>query len=81
MKTKIALLSMLFCMALTSVSWADAKSATIRVSCTVKPMIEMSAPSFRNVEAKSNLEKKFQMTEDLRQTSAGLTRFYSLTAL
>ncbi len=62
-------------------SWADAKSATIRVSCTVKPMIEMAAPSFRNVEAKSNLDKKFQMTEDMRTTPSGLTRLYSLTAL
>lgn len=68
-------------MALTSVSWADAKSATIRVSCTVKPMIEMSAPSFQSVAARSNLEKKFQMTEDLRQTPNGPTRLYSLTAL
>ncbi len=81
MNKKVIFLSLVLALALTAPGWADSKSVSVRVSCSVKPMIQMNAPSFRHIKAETNLEKKYQMTEDIRQTSNGKVKLYSLTAL
>ena len=59
---------------------ASSKSATIQVSCTIKPMIEMAGSS--SVKARSNMGKeRFQMSECLMDRGSQKTKLYSLTAL
>ena len=58
---------------------AASKSATIQVSCTIRPMIEMAASSA--VRANSNLGKQFQMSESFVDRGSQKTKLYSLTAL
>lgn len=58
---------------------ASSKAATIQVSCTIKPMIEMSASS--SIRATSNLDKKYQMTENELERGLQKIKLYSLTAL
>ena len=58
---------------------AASKSASIQVSCTIKPMIELVATS--SVRANSNLGHQYQMSESLMDRGAQKMKIYSLTAL
>ena len=61
-------------------AFASSKSATIQVSCTIKPMIEMaSSPS--SAQVNTNLGKQFQMNESFVDRGSQKTKLYSLTAL
>ena len=82
MKTKI-LLNILLFVALATPGWAASKSASVRVSCTIKPVIALSTAVTPKtaVQAESNLGNQYQMTEDIRVQGGQKTRLYSLTAL
>ena len=60
-------------------AFAASKSASVQVSCTIKPMIEMAATSA--VRANSNLGRQYQMSENLMDRGAQKMKIYSLTAL
>ncbi len=81
MKLKITLSALLF-LAATIPAFADAKSMTVNVSCTVPAMIEMAAsPNAQLVQARSNMNDQYQMTEDLGSRDGRRVKVYSLTAL
>ena len=81
MKKKV-LLNVLVCLMLAAPAYAASKSATVRVSCTVPALVQLSAPSpERPVKAASNLGTQYQMTEDLRDESGRKIKLYSLTVL
>ena len=80
MKLKIAL-TVLLLAAAASPAFADSKSVTVQVSCTVPAMMELVSPQARIVQANTNLEKQYRMTEDLRIIGGRSVKLYSLTAL
>lgn len=80
MKLRTALNVLLFlCVAIPA--FADAKSATVQVSCTIPAMIELAAPIAQAVTARSNLSNQYQMTDDIGNRDGQRVRLYSLTAL
>ena len=72
----MTLASLLFCGSASAAS----KSATIQVSCTIKPMIEMAGAATA-AHANTNLGKQFQMNESFVDRGSQKTHLYSLTAL
>ena len=80
MKLKTALNILLFLSAAMP-AFADAKSATVQVSCTIPAMIEMAAPIAQAVTVRSNLSNQYQMTEDIGNRGGQNVKLYSLTAL
>ena len=88
MKIHTVLVSFMAVLALVSLTCqtalADTRSATVRVSCTILPMIEMSTPQIsdpalqRSHEPQS-LGKDFITTLSFRDN--GSVKVYSLTAL
>ena len=64
---------------ISSPAWAGSKSAVIQVSCSIKPMIEMTSAS--SVSANSNLDKQYLMTESQLDRGSQKIKLYSLTAL
>ena len=75
MKRRV-LLNVLLCLALAAPAWAESRSHTVQVSCTVPLIIEMAG-----TEVRSTLDKQYQMTEDVRIRDGERVRLYSLTAL
>lgn len=77
--------------ALSSPVWADTRTATMRVSCTILPMIELSSPELptlgltgqvSDVRVNTNMGKKFGMDVRSQKTTDGsLLKIYSVTAL
>lgn len=58
---------------------AESKSKTVRISCTVVPMIEMSQTD--SFSMRSNLGKQLRMTESYTERAGQKVQLYSLTAL
>jgi hypothetical protein len=73
--------------------WADSKSATIRVSCTIDPMIEIASEKASDptglainlngstVKVRTNLGKNYQTSVTSKKTADGFSKLYSVTAL
>ena len=80
MKLKIAL-HVLLLLAAASPAFAESKSVSVQVSATVPAMMEMAAKQPQLVQANTNLNKQYQMTEDLRSIDGRHVKLYSLTAL
>ena len=78
MKVKEILLTSVFCFALAVPAWADAKSRTVQVSCTITPQFEVG----RNhaVKPLPAHETQYQMSEQLCMRGDQKIKFYSLTA-
>ena len=80
MNLKIVLFALLL-LAASNPAFADAKSVTVQVSCTIPAMLEMAAPQTLAVKANSNLDNQLQMTQDLAYRDGKNIQVYSLTAL
>jgi hypothetical protein len=80
MKLK-TVLHVLFLLSAAMPAFADSKSATVQVSCTVPAMIELAAPIAQAVSARSNLSNQYQMTEGIGLRDGQSIKLYSLTAL
>ena len=57
---------------------ADSRTATVRVSCTILPMIEIATPA---ASVNTNLGNKFTTSEATLQNQNGPMKVYSVTAL
>ena len=94
--TKIVIgisLSLVFMFIMNSPLLAESRSATVRVSCTILPMIEVSTPDLTPraelgivsdnglISVRTNLGKNYSLAEVSRKTSEGLLKLYSVTAL
>lgn len=61
-------------------AFAASKTASIRVSCTIKPIMEIGGSS--SPAAYSNLDRRqYRMSECLQDRGSQKVRLYSLTAL
>ena len=80
MKLKTILNALFLILAVTP-AFADSKSMTVQVSCTVPAMIEMSAPLAQAVAVRSNLSNQYQMTQDTGKRDGKSATVYSITAL
>jgi len=80
MKLKTALTALLFLLAAIP-AFAESKSMTVQVSCTIPEMMELSAPIAQAVAARSNLSNQYQMTENSGKRDGKSAKVYSLTAL
>ena len=90
-KVLVAVTAVAFVLSLASPVWADTRTATMRVSCTILPMIEISSPELStlgltgqasDVRVNTNMGKKFGMDMQSRHASDGsLIKIYSVTAL
>lgn len=79
---KLVLLNALLCLALATPAWAASKSATVRVSCTIPELVQLSAPALdQPITANTNLGSQYQVTENTRDADGRRMRIYSLTAL
>ena len=58
---------------------ADSKSKTVRISCTVVPMIELTQRETLSVQ--SNLGKQYRLLESQTERAGQKVQLYSLTAL
>ena len=62
--------------------FADTRSATVRVSCTILPIIEISsAKTLAEPAVKTNLGKKYALTESIRKAGNDKIKLYSMTAI
>ena len=62
--------------------FAESRSATVRISCTILPMLEVSAPKLADPIVGTNLGKtSYQVSQTLVQRPEGLLKLYSVTAL
>jgi len=59
--------------------FAGSRSATVRVSCTILPMIEIS--SAKTPSIKTNLGSDYGVTESIRKAGNDKIKLYSITAL
>ena len=80
MKLK-TILNVLFFLMAAMPAFADSKSLTVQVTCTIPEMMELSAPIAQAVAARSNLSNQYQMTEDSGKRDGKTAKVYSLTAL
>ena len=62
-------------------AFAESTSMTVQVTCTIPPMMEMSAPLHQAITAHSNLSDQYRMTEDTGRRDGQTTTVYSITAL
>jgi hypothetical protein len=81
MKIKTLLLNFLLFLALAAPAFAESKSHTVQVSCVVPEMLEMRAPLARSIQARTSLEKRYQMTDQMCLRGNERIKLYSLTAL
>ncbi len=80
MKLKTALNVLVFiCAAMPA--FADVKSVSVQVSCTIPAMMELVAPIAQAVTVRSNLSNQYQMTEGVGNRDGKSVKLYSLTAL
>ncbi len=77
MRIKSYILSGLLLVCFLSPAWAASKSETIRISCSVPPMVQMSA----NSKVQTNLKNNFFAVETFEQRPAGFTKVISVTVL
>ncbi len=62
--------------------FADTRSATVRVSCTILPVIEISsAKTLAEPAVKTNLGSNYALTESIRKAGNDKIKLYSITAL
>lgn len=62
--------------------FADTRSATVRVSCTILPVIEItSAKTLAEPAVKTNLGINYALTESIRKAGNHKIKLYSITAL
>ena len=62
--------------------FADTRSATARVSCTILPIIEISSTkTLVEPAVKTNLRGNYNLTESVRKIGNDKVKLYSLTAL
>ena len=63
--------------------FAGSRSATVRVSCTILPMIEIPEITSDGsaVSVKTNLGRNYALTESFRKTGNDKVKLYSLTVL
>ncbi len=63
--------------------FADTRSATARVSCTILPMIEIPEITSDGsaVSVKTNLGRNYALTESFRKTGNEKVKLYSITVL
>ncbi len=76
---------MLFSLLADTLLFADTRSASVRVSCTILPIIEISSarilaePVRKELEIRSN--KNYHLTESIRKAGSDKIKLYSVTAL
>ena len=80
MKLK-TVLSVLLLLCVTGSAFADVKTVSVQVSCTIPAMMELASPIAQAVTARSNLSNQYQMTEDYGHREGKNVKLYSLTAL
>ena len=80
---KKEILYLVCCLALVfpSEGLAETKSKTFLVSCEIVHPMEIVSPKNMPMNVQSNLTNEFRVTEDLRMSSLGPVKMYSLTAL
>lgn len=60
-------------------AWADSKSASVRISCTVVPMIEMSHQKTFSVH--TNLQNRYLSSDSMVERGGQKIHLHSITAL